>query len=133
MVLERAEGQSMEHRPIVFFLECLSHEFLGIHRVARDEAQGCAGIGNNRRERLKVALVESIQLHLVADVPLGVFLSGGIDSTAVAAVASRATNQSIKTFNVAFDETRFDESSHARTASNPAGARGAASRTSAAA
>ena len=73
------------------------------------------------RERLAATLVEAIKMRLVADVPLGVFLSGGIDSTAVAAVASRVAGDSIKTFNVSFEEAGFDESSHARSAAQMLG------------
>jgi asparagine synthase (glutamine-hydrolysing) len=52
--------------------------------------------------------------HLLSDVPLGVFLSGGVDSTAVAAMAVRAATSPVRTFHVGFDEAGFDESSYAR-------------------
>lgn len=55
-------------------------------------------------------LKDSVKKRLVSDVPLGVFLSGGIDSTAIAHFASRASNQKIKTFSIGFEDSSFDES-----------------------
>jgi asparagine synthase (glutamine-hydrolysing) len=51
---------------------------------------------------------------LISDVPLGVFLSGGIDSSAVAAVAARHVAGRLKTFSIGFEDPSFDESAHAR-------------------
>jgi asparagine synthase (glutamine-hydrolysing) len=55
------------------------------------------------------ALVESIERHLVSDVPVGVFLSGGIDSTALVALASRHAGNELRTFCISFDDPKFDE------------------------
>ena len=54
-------------------------------------------------EQLDLLLHESIKLHLMSDVPLGVFLSGGLDSSALVALMSDATNQPIKTFSVGYE------------------------------
>lgn len=62
------------------------------------------------RERLESA----VEKRLVCDVPLGVFLSGGVDSSVVAALAARVSQEQVRTFNVSFDESDFDESPHAR-------------------
>ena len=75
--------------------------------------------GGGPVERTRVAdvvqcLRRSVQARLVSDVPLGVFLSGGIDSSAVAALAASSARERIRTFNVRFDEARFDESPYAR-------------------
>lgn len=51
--------------------------------------------------------------HLVSDVPLGVFLSGGVDSSAMAALAQRAVNRPVTTYNIRFDEQEYDESGYA--------------------
>jgi asparagine synthase (glutamine-hydrolysing) len=52
----------------------------------------------------------AVERHLIADVPVGVFLSGGIDSTIIAATAERLTGGRIATFSIGFDDPSFDES-----------------------
>jgi asparagine synthase (glutamine-hydrolysing) len=60
-------------------------------------------------------LEESIALHLRSDVPLGVFLSGGLDSSAVVALLSKGVSQGINTFSVAYDfGAQYDETPYAR-------------------
>lgn len=59
-------------------------------------------------------LREAVRMRLLADVPLGVLLSGGIDSSSVAALASEVARGRIKTFSIAFAERSFDESAYAR-------------------
>jgi asparagine synthase (glutamine-hydrolysing) len=65
-------------------------------------------------ERLWQTLRQSVQLELVSDVPLGVFLSGGIDSSAVVAAMADLGVRDIRTFSIGFQEPSFDESAHAR-------------------
>lgn len=59
-------------------------------------------------------LDRTMQIHLLSDVPLGIFLSGGIDSSVMAAVAQRNSVGPVVTFNVRFEEARYDESPYAR-------------------
>src|SRR5689334_5673788 len=65
-------------------------------------------------ERLRELLEDSIQLRLVADVPVGAFLSGGIDSSSVVATMSRLSSSQLKTFSVGFTDKDYDELIYAR-------------------
>ena len=57
----------------------------------------------------RAALEDSVKAHLVSDVPVGVFLSGGIDSTAILALATRASDKPINTYSIAFEDPRWNE------------------------
>lgn len=59
-------------------------------------------------------LTHSVQQRLVADVPFGAFLSGGIDSSAVVGLMSKVSSEKIQTFNVSFDESEFSEAKYAK-------------------
>jgi asparagine synthase (glutamine-hydrolysing) len=63
---------------------------------------------------LASALQESVRLHLASDVPLGVFLSGGVDSSAVANLAQQAAGDRVNTFTLSFEEAEFSEGRIAR-------------------
>jgi asparagine synthase (glutamine-hydrolysing) len=65
-------------------------------------------------ERLRELLDESVALHQVSDVPVGAFLSGGIDSSAVVALLARQHPERVKTFSIGFEESGFDELEYAR-------------------
>src|SRR5690606_34252149 len=64
--------------------------------------------------QLRDELEESVRLHLVSDVPLGAFLSGGIDSSAVVAAMTHLTSGPVKTFTVGFSDPDYDELRYAR-------------------
>ncbi len=65
-------------------------------------------------EEIRNRLREAVRMRLVSDVPLGVLLSGGIDSSSMAEMACEAAGGRVKTFSIAFEEKSFDESSYAR-------------------
>src|SRR5690606_16391715 len=74
------------------------------HRPWRDIDQAAGEL----RERL----VDAVRLQLRADVPVGAYLSGGLDSSGIVALVRSATRTPVRTFSVAFDQPEFDESAH---------------------
>ncbi|NIK91893.1 asparagine synthase (glutamine-hydrolyzing) [Mangrovimonas sp. CR14] len=70
------------------------------------------------KEELKSVLKDAVKMRLFADVPVGVFLSGGVDSSVIAAMATQTTESKIKTFSVKFNEKKFDESIYAQQVAN---------------
>jgi asparagine synthase (glutamine-hydrolysing) len=77
--------------------------------------------GSGTVDALRAALEEAVELQLVSDVPLGVFLSGGIDSSSVANLASRSTKRSLRTINIGFGDRNLDESPYARSVADALG------------
>lgn len=69
---------------------------------------------NQWMEEIEYALSESVKLHMVSDVPLGAFLSGGIDSSSVVAMMAKNSNKPIKTFSIGFKEQKYNELHFAR-------------------
>jgi len=65
-------------------------------------------------KHLRELLADSVKMRLVSDVPLGILLSGGVDSSTVAAFATQFSTEKVKTFSIGFEEDSFDESKFAR-------------------
>lgn len=72
-------------------------------------------------ERLRGLVDESVCEQMVADVPIGAFLSGGIDSTIITALMQRHASGKVKTFSIGFDDPAFDESAYAELAAERIG------------
>jgi asparagine synthase (glutamine-hydrolysing) len=64
--------------------------------------------------QLKTVLTDAVRSHMISDVPLGAFLSGGLDSSVVVGLMSEASGARVKTFSIGFDDPTFDELPHAR-------------------
>jgi asparagine synthase (glutamine-hydrolysing) len=99
--------------------DCHRHAFVDVAAVYQRPPSGCTE--SELRTRTGDAVRESIAAHLVADVPVGVFLSGGIDSSAILSAASDAGSEGLSTYTVRFDD-RSSEHEYARTVASRFGA-----------
>ncbi|MFL6467629.1 MAG: asparagine synthase (glutamine-hydrolyzing) [Pyrinomonadaceae bacterium] len=72
----------------------------------------------DKSSELRDLLSDAVRMRLVSDVPLGILLSGGIDSSTIAALAVRHSTEQVKTFSIGFTEQSFNESQYARQVAN---------------
>lgn len=90
--------------------EVVTHPFWTIPFVDRENAWN--GTFDEAREELHALLKDSVRLRLRADVPVGAYLSGGLDSSITTALVSNHFNNHLRTFSLGFQEGSFDESSY---------------------
>jgi asparagine synthase (glutamine-hydrolysing) len=87
-------------------------------RYARPAPVPADGVRNDEEaelvEELRARLRDSVRAHLVSDVPVGVLLSGGVDSSVLAALAAEELSEPLRTFSIGFEERTFDELGDAR-------------------
>ncbi|PWU25369.1 MAG: asparagine synthase (glutamine-hydrolyzing) [Candidatus Rokuibacteriota bacterium] len=91
---------------------------LQLERYARPAPAGVSEVREDSEdllaEELRARLRDSVRAHLVSDVPVGVLLSGGVDSGTLAALAAQESAKPLRTFSIGFEESSFDELADAR-------------------
>lgn len=94
------DGQTLQIMPYWTATEAMNSG------IVRDEASA--------KQQLNALLQSAVSYRLISDVPVGAFLSGGIDSSIVAAIAQEVSNTQLQTFTISFAENKFDEAPYAR-------------------
>jgi asparagine synthase (glutamine-hydrolysing) len=99
---EDLAGKRVQIEPYWLLTDAVHH---GLATPIKSEAEAVSS--------LEYVLREAVAIQAEADVPLGAFLSGGVDSSTIVALMQAQSSKPVKTFTVGFDETGFDESPHA--------------------
>lgn len=96
-----------------FLVEALRPYWQLIDQVIEGAASPFTGSEDDAVDELQRHLSAAVRAQQISDVPLGAFLSGGIDSTAVVALMQAGANRKVQTFTIGFEEDSYDESPHA--------------------
>jgi asparagine synthase (glutamine-hydrolysing) len=89
--------------------------------IERGQACPFRGSLSEAAEELEALLIDAVRLRMVADVPIGAFLSGGVDSSLIVALMQASTVKSVPTFTIGFREPSYDEAHHAATVAHRLG------------
>lgn len=109
------------HRPTVGHVPASTSYWDACAVVEQGEAERFVGNPEDAAAQFEDLLRESVRRQMVADVPLGAFLSGGIDSSLVVALMQSQSSQRVKTFTIGFHDPRFNEANHAKSVSEHLG------------
>jgi asparagine synthase (glutamine-hydrolysing) len=112
---DRSIFEGVHRLPPGHFLRCRDgrSEVVRYWQISGEET--FQGSEEEATEGLRGVLRDAVASHMVSDVPLGAFLSGGVDSSAVVGLMAQASSRPVKTFSIGFDDPAFDELAHART------------------
>ena len=115
--LSREDSQSALNQLPVAPLNCGSiniEKYWALDSIAADGQSNLILDEENAMEELERILIDSIKLQSISDVPIGAFLSGGTDSSLIAALMQKHHSNPINTFSIGFNESSFNEAIHAK-------------------
>lgn len=91
-----------------------SRKYWDIKEVYREQKKKQVGDYAAAKSELKALLQSAVASRMIADVPLGAFLSGGYDSSLITAIAQEHSHEPVKTFSIGFNEERYNEAKYAK-------------------